>query len=315
MISLGDVQIARERIAPYVHETPLLSSDQLSRELGVNLYFKSEHLQKVGAFKARGAANTVFSLTDEEAKCGVATHSSGNHGAALARAAQLRDIPAHIVVPENANASKVAAIEGYGAEIIRCESTLAARESTLAATVEKTGAVVVHPYDDPRVIAGQGTCALEVLAQMASHREKLHALITPVGGGGLLAGSATVIKAKSHASVFGAEPSGADDAYRSFTTGDRVTEHTPETIADGLRTTLGKENFEIIRENVDDILLVDEDEIVDAMKLIWTRLKQVVEPSSAVCLAALIKNKERFQGQTVCLILTGGNVDLSDLPF
>lgn len=315
MISLEDVQQARERIRPYIHETPLLSSEQLSRELGVNLYFKAEHLQKVGAFKARGAANTVFSLTEQEAQRGVATHSSGNHGAALARAAQLRGIPAHVVVPENANTTKVAAIEGYGAEIIRCESTLEAREKTLAETVEKTGAVVVHPYDDPRVIAGQGTCALEILEQMKSHREKLTAVITPVGGGGLLAGTATVMKAKSHASVFGAEPSGADDAYRSFQSGVRVTDHDPQTIADGLRTTLGEHNFQIIQEAVDDILLVDEAEIVAAMRLIWTRLKQVIEPSSAVCLAALIKNRERFQGQTVCLVLTGGNVDLSNLPF
>ena len=315
MIELRDVQAARERIRPHIHETPLLSSEQLSRELGINLYFKAEHLQKVGAFKARGAANTVFSLTDQEAQSGVATHSSGNHGAALARAAQLRGISAHVVVPENANQMKVDAIASYGAEVIRCASTLAARESTLAETVAKTGAEIVHPYNDERVIAGQGTCALEILEQMGSHREKLHALITPVGGGGLLAGSAVVMKAKSHGLVYGAEPTGADDAYRSFKTGIRVTDHTPNTIADGLRTNLGERNFEIIKQDVNDILLVTEEEIVDAMRLIWTRLKQVVEPSSAVCFAALAKNRERFQDQTVCLVLTGGNVDLSELPF
>lgn len=315
MVTLSDVQRARERIRPYIHETPLLSSDQLSREMGVNLYFKSEHLQKVGAFKARGAANAVYSLSDDEARSGVATHSSGNHGAALARAAQLRGVPAYVVVPENANQMKVDAIASYGAEIIRCASTLESREATLAETVANFGAAVVHPYDDPRVIAGQGTCALEILEQMASHRETLHALITPVGGGGLLAGSAIVTRTKSQSAVFGAEPSGADDAYRSFKTGNRVSQHQPETIADGLRTTLGVKNFEIIRENVDDIMLVTEDEIVTAMKLIWTRLKQVVEPSSAVCFAALAKHRDRFQGQTVCLVLTGGNVDLANLPF
>jgi threonine dehydratase len=315
VVSLADVKAARERIRPYVHETPLLSSEQLSRELGINLYFKAEHLQKVGAFKARGAANTVYSLTDEQAANGVATHSSGNHGAALARAAQLRGIPAHVVVPQNANQTKVDAIASYGAHIIRCESTLAAREASLADVVTNTGAEVVHPYDDPRVIAGQGTCALEVLEQMGSHRETLHALITPVGGGGLLAGSAVVVKARNHGDIFGAEPEGADDAYRSFKSGVRVTDQVPNTIADGLRTTLGERNFEIIKHDVDDVFVVSEEEIVHAMKLIWTRLKQVVEASSAVPFAALSKNRERFQGQTVCLVLTGGNVDLSDLPF
>lgn len=314
-ISLDDIRAARDRIQPYVHQTPLLSSEQLSRELGLEVFFKGEHLQKVGAFKARGAANTVFSLDDEAAIAGVATHSSGNHGAALARAAKLRQIPAHVVVPENANPTKVKAIEGYGAHVIRCEATLEAREQSLAAVITKTGATMVHPYDDPRVIAGQGTAALEVIEQVTGLGLKLDALITPVGGGGLLAGSAVACKARSHANVFGAEPDGADDAYRSFYSGVRVTQHTPNTIADGLRTTLGAHNFEIIREKVDDIFLVSDDEIVAAMALIWTRLKQVVEPSSAVALAALMKNRDRFQDQTVCLILTGGNVDLANLPF
>lgn len=314
-VTIDDIKAARDRIRPYIHQTPLLSSEQLSRELGVDIYFKGEHLQKVGAFKARGAANTVFSLTDEEASAGVATHSSGNHGAALARAARLRGIPAHVVVPENANPTKVDAIAAYGAKVIRCAATLEAREDTLKKTVAETGAVVVHPYDDARVIAGQGTTALEILEQMHAMGQKLDALITPVGGGGLLAGSATAVRARSHADVFGAEPSDADDAYRSFKSGTRVTQHTPRTIADGLQTTLGANNFKIIQKHVTDILLVDEDEIVDAMKLIWSRLKQVVEPSSAVALAALIKERQRFQGQTVCLVLTGGNVDLSNLPF
>jgi threonine dehydratase len=268
-------------------------------------------LQKVGAFKARGAANAVFSLSDAQAQLGVATHSSGNHGAALARAAQLRGIPAHIVVPENAKRAKTDAIAGYGGRVIRCESTLAAREATLAQVVEETGASIVHPYDDPRVIAGQGTTALEILEQT----DQLDAIVMPVGGGGLLAGSSLVLKNRSSAKVYGAEPASADDAYRSFKTGTRVTEHTPKTMADGLQTTLGEQNFIIIREHVDDILLVTEDQIVAAMRLIWSRLKQVVETSSAVTLAAVINNPDLFKDQTVCLVLTGGNVDLADLPF
>ncbi len=314
-IDIDDVRAARDRIQPYIHQTPLLSSEQLNQELGVEVFFKGEHLQKVGAFKARGAANTILSLSEEEASHGVATHSSGNHGAAVARTAKLRGIRAHIIVPENANPSKVAAIAAYGAEIIRCQSTLEAREEMLAKVVADTGAVMVHPYDDPRVIAGQGTMPLEILEQVKSLGRKLDVLMIPVGGGGLLAGSAVVINAQSRADVYGAEPAGADDAYRSFHSGERVTAHDPHTIADGLRTTLGAHNFEIIQKLVKDIILVEEDEIVEAMKLIWTRLKQVVEPSSAVCLAALMKQREQFQGKTVCLVLTGGNVDLENLPF
>jgi threonine dehydratase len=310
-VSLADIEAARTRISPYVHVTPILRSTQLNREIGADLLFKSEHLQKVGAFKARGAANAVFSLSDAQAQLGVATHSSGNHGAALARAAQLRGIPAHIVVPENAKRAKTDAIAGYGGRVIRCESTLAAREATLAQVVEETGASIVHPYDDPRVIAGQGTTALEILEQT----DQLDAIVMPVGGGGLLAGSSLVLKNRSSAKVYGAEPASADDAYRSFKTGTRVTEHTPKTMADGLQTTLGEQNFIIIREHVDDILLVTEDQIVAAMRLIWSRLKQVVETSSAVTLAAVINNPDLFKDQTVCLVLTGGNVDLADLPF
>ena len=310
-VTLDDIKAARARIRPYIHETPVLSSEQLNRETGATLLFKCEHLQKVGAFKARGAANTVFSLSDAEAKPGVATHSSGNHGAALARAAQLRGIPAHIVVPKNAKLAKISAIEGYGGHVIRCESNLAAREATLIQVVSETNATVVHPYDDERVIAGQATTALEILEQISD----LDGVVIPVGGGGLLAGSSCVFKAMSDAKVYGAEPAMADDAFRSFTSGVRVTEHTPKTIADGLQTTLGEKNFNIIRELVDDILLVSEVEIVSAMGLIWSRLKQVVEPSSAVTLAAVIKYPQLFQNQKICLILTGGNVDLADLPF
>ncbi|MFT7243754.1 MAG: threonine dehydratase [Candidatus Azotimanducaceae bacterium] len=310
-VTFADVEAARDRIRSYVHETPLLSSQQLDMESGATLVFKAEHLQKVGAFKARGAANAVFSLSDTEASRGVATHSSGNHGAALARAAQLRGIPAHIVVPENAKLAKVNAISSYGGQVIRCESNLAAREAALERVVKNTGATIIHPYDDIRVIAGQGTTALEILAQT----DRLDAVVIPVGGGGLLAGSSVVFKTQSKVKVYGAEPASADDAYRSFKSGVRVTSHIPRTIADGLQTTLGETNFAIIRERVDDILLVSEDEIVAAMRLIWSRLKQVVEPSSAVTLAAVLKYPELFRNQKVCLVLTGGNLDLDDLPF
>jgi threonine dehydratase len=310
-VTLNDILAARERIRPYIHETPVLSSEQLNRETGATLLFKCEHLQKVGAFKARGAANTVFSLSDAEAKPGVATHSSGNHGAALARAAQLRGIPAHIVVPNNAKLAKVAAIEGYGGLVIRCESSLVAREAILKQVVSETHATVVHPYDDERVIAGQGTTALEILEQV----DDLDGVVLPVGGGGLLAGSSCVFKSMSDVKVYGAEPEMAGDAYRSFTSGVRVTEHIPNTIADGLQTTLGEKNFSMIRELVDNILLVSEEEIISAMRLIWSRLKQVVEPSSAVTLAAVIKYPQLFHNRKICLVLTGGNVDLADLPF
>lgn len=310
-VTIADVEAAHDRIRSYVHETPLLSSQLLDLESGAKLLFKAEHLQKVGAFKARGATNAVFSLSDSEARRGVATHSSGNHGAALARAAQLRGIPAHIVVPKNAKLAKVNAISSYGGQVIRCESTLAARDDLLEQVVNETGATIIHPYDDARVIAGQGTTALEILAQT----ERLDAVVIPVGGGGLLAGSSLVFKARSKVKVYGAEPASADDAYRSFKSGVRVMSHVPNTIADGLQTTLGERNFAIIHECVDDILLVSEDEIVAAMKLIWSRLKQVVEPSSAVTLATVLKYPQLFQNKTVCLVLTGGNLDLDDLPF
>jgi threonine dehydratase len=308
-VSIKEVEAAHLRIRQYVHRTSVITSDLLDEMTGCRLFFKCEHLQKAGAFKTRGAVNTVLSLSEAEAARGVATHSSGNHGAAMARAARLRNIPAFVVVPENAKQAKKDAMRSYGAEIIECEATLAAREKTLERVVGDTGAVVVHPYNDERVIAGQGTAALELFDQVVD----LDGLIVPVGGGGLLAGCATVAYPGTH--VYGAEPEMADDAFRSFNEGHLVREHIPQTICDGLQTTLGEKNFEIIVEKVTDILLVSEQEIVDAMKLIWTRLKQVVEPSSAVTLAAVIRNKEVFAGQRLGLILTGGNVDLNDLPF
>jgi len=308
-LSVTDVIEARDRIAGLVHITPVMQSSLLNELACAELFFKCEHLQKVGAFKARGAANAVFALSDDIAARGVATHSSGNHGAALARAARLRGISAWIVVPENALASKKAAIRAYGAEIIECEATLEARESTLAALVARENCYQIPPYDDQWVIAGQGTAGLELVSQI----DRLDCIISPVGGGGLLAGCLLAVDGQMP--VYGAEPANADDAYRSFHSGVRVSSHNPDTIADGLRTVLGLKNFEIIKSRAEGILLVSEDEIVAAMGLIWTRLKQIVEPSSAVTLAAVLKYPDIFTGKRVGLMLTGGNVDLARLPF
>ena len=304
-----DVLDARNRIEGHIHTTPVMESAALNKIASAKLFFKCEHLQKVGAFKARGAVNAVFALSVEAASTGVATHSSGNHGAALARAAKLRHIPAWIVVPKNALDSKKAAIKHYGAEIIECESTLAARESTLAKLVAEKQCEVVPPYDDEFVIAGQGTAGLELLEQV----EDLDCIVTPVGGGGLLAGC--LLAAEGKIPVYGAEPAGADDAHRALKSGTRVETQEPDTIADGLRTVLGVKNFEVIQSSVKDILLVSDEEIINAMALIWTRLKQIVEPSSAVTLAVVLKYPTLFAGKRVGLVLTGGNVDLTNLPF
>ena len=309
-IDIESIQLARQRIRPYIHLTPVLRSKLIDEIAGAQLFFKAEHLQKTGAFKARGALNAVLSLTDAQAKRGVATHSSGNHGSALAMAAQIRGIPAYVVVPKNAKLVKKAAIKSYQGEIIECNSTLAAREQALEKVVADTGALFVPPYDDEKIIRGQGTAALELLEQAPD----LDCIVVPVGGGGLLAGIATVASTLE-VKVYGAEPERADDAYRSFKSGVRIATHEPHTLADGLQTTLGELNFDIIKNHVNDILLVSETEIVDSMRIIWSRMKQVVESSSAVTLAAVLRNVPLFQGKKVGLILTGGNVDLSDLPF
>ena len=308
-VEIEDVIAAQARISPYIHKTPVMQSERLNELVGCNLFFKCENLQKAGAFKSRGAVNAVFSLSDKQAKNGVATHSSGNHGAALARAAKLRGISSTIVVPSDAKQVKKAAILSYGAQIIECEPTLAARIDTLERVVRDTGAHFVHPYDDDLIISGQGTAALELFEQV----ESLDSLVVPVGGGGLLAGSATV--AYPVIKVYAAEPEMADDAYRSLKTGELVTRHIPRTLCDGLQTTVGVRNFAIMQDKVSDVLLVSEEEIINAMRLLWTRLKQVIEPSSAVTLAAVLRNQETFSGQRVGLILTGGNVDPDDLPF
>ena len=309
---LSAIQSAWRLIQPHVHYTPLMHSRLLDAATGARIGFKCENLQRVGAFKARGACNAVLSLGEEAALNGVATHSSGNHGAALAMAAALRGIPAHIVMPDNAPAVKRDAVAAYGARIIDCESTLAAREAALEQLLQETGAHPVHPYTDPRVIAGQGTVALEVLEQMP----ELEVLVVPVGGGGLLSGVALAVKAlRPEVEVVAAEPAGADDAFRSFGLGELQPQNNPQTIADGLRAGLGEINFSIIRRHVDTILTVEEASIVEAMRLQWTRLKTVVEPSGAVSFAALLEHPERFAGRQVACVISGGNVDIDHLPW
>ncbi|WP_428818674.1 threonine ammonia-lyase [Microbulbifer sp. MCCC 1A16149] len=308
--SAADVFTAAERIAGHIHRTPLLSSSGLNAQLGAELFFKCEHLQKVGAFKARGAANAVLQLPADTAM--VATHSSGNHGAALAWAAALRGIACRVVMPENAPAAKKAAVAAYGAEIVLCEATLAARESTLAAVVEQTGAHVVPPFDDARIIAGQGTVAQEIVGQCREQGFTPDMIVCPVGGGGLLAGAALAASALvPEIKVLGAEPCGADDAQRSFRSGVRVTEQVPDTIADGLRTTLGLRNFALIRRHVSDVVTASEPAIREALDLLWNRTKQFVEPSAAVGLATVLENPARFRNKRAVIVLTGGNMDIS----
>ncbi len=309
---IEDIRQAHERIRDLIHKTPVLTSKTLNQMTGSELYFKCENFQKAGAFKFRGATNAVFSLTVEEARNGVVTHSSGNHAGALSLAASLRQIPAYIVMPTNAPTVKRAAVQSYGGSITECEPTLAAREATAAALLQQTGATMIHPYNDERIIAGQGTTTLELLATVS----KLDAILAPVGGGGLLSGTAIAAKSlRPLIQVFGCEPQNADDAYRSFHTGKILPAVNPNTIADGLRTSLGSKTFPIICQLVDDILLVTEEEIVRAMRLIWERMKIIVESSSAVPLAALLRPRPELLGKRVGLILSGGNVDLTRLPF
>ncbi len=310
--TLADISTAHQRIAQHIHRTPVMHSRLLDELSGSQVRFKCEHLQRIGAFKARGAFNAVLGLDAESAARGVLTHSSGNHGAALALAAATRGIPAHIVMPANAPAAKRAAVAAYGGTIVECEPTLASRESTARELMERTGAHQVHPYNDPRVIAGQGTVALELLEQ----EPQLQVIAVPVGGGGLLSGVATVIKAlRPEIEVIGVEPAGADDAFRSFGFGELQGQPDPRTIADGLRGALGELNFEIIRKHVDTIVTVTDEEIVEAMQLLWSRMKQVVEPSGAVSFAALLAHPERFAGRRAGVIISGGNVDIHSLPW
>ena len=291
----------------------MLTCQTLNQMTGMSLFFKCENLQKVGAFKFRGACNTVFSLSEAEAARGVATHSSGNHAQALALAARIRGIPAHIVMPETSPQVKQAAVAGYGAEITFCKPTLEARESTLAEVVARTGATFVHPYNDVRVIAGQGTAALELFEEVPD----LDVIMAPVGGGGLLSGTALTSLAVSPATrVIAGEPAGADDAYRSLQTGQIQPSVQPKTIADGLLTSLGEITFAIIRRHVEKILTVQDETIIKAMRLVWERMKIIVEPSAAVPLAALLEHPDaELRGKRVGIIFSGGNVDLGKLPF
>lgn len=311
-LDLAAIRAAHERIRDKIHRTPVMTSTTLDGQANAHLFFKCENLQKVGAFKARGATNAVFLLTDEEAARGVVTHSSGNHAAALARAARLRGIPAHIVMPNTAPKAKQASVRRYGGEIIFCEPTLQAREATAATVMQKTGAVFVHPYNDLRVMAGQGTTALELLEDIAG----LDMILCPVGGGGQLSGIAVAAKSiKPDIRVIGVEPAGADDACRSFKAGHLLPVVKPQSIADGLLTSLGEKPFAEIQQYVDDIVTVSEEAIVRAMRTIWEVMKIIVEPSGAVPYAALLEGKLNVAAKRVGLVLSGGNLDLDRLPW
>lgn len=310
--SLAAIEAAHKRIQPFIHRTPIMTSSAINEIAGCEVVFKCENFQKVGAFKARGAANAVMKLKEAQKSKGVATHSSGNHAAALARAATVAGIPSYIVMPSNAPEIKKKAVKGYGGIIIECEPTLKARETTLEETVKKTGATFIPPYDNMDVIEGQATCALELIED----QEDLDVILAPVGGGGLLGGTSLAAQYLSPGiEIIGTEPQGADDAFQSFYANKLIPQTSPNTIADGLRTSLGAWNFKLIQTYVSDILLVSDSQIIDAMRLIYERMKIVVEPSCAVPLAALLANQDRFRGKKVGIILSGGNVDLERLPF
>jgi len=311
--TIKEIKAAADRIGPSIHNTPVLTSTAINQMVGADFFFKCDNFQKCGAFKIRGATNTVLLMAQSaDPPTAVATHSSGNHAAAVALAAKSQGMQAYVVMPNDAPTVKQAAVAGYGAEIILCEPTLAAREAGLEQVVARTGAAFIHPFNDERVIAGQGTAALEFLDQVA----ELDVLMTPVGGGGLLSGTALAVSALAPATrVLAGEPELADDAYRSVQAGKLIPVGQTTTIADGLRTSLGDLTFAIIQEHVEQIITVSEDEIVQAMRHIWERMKIIVEPSCAVPFAALLKNREQFRGQRVGIIITGGNVDLAMLPF
>jgi threonine dehydratase len=310
--TLADIRAAAQRIAPFAHRTPVLTSGFFDRRLDASVFFKCENFQKVGAFKFRGACNAVFSLPADVVPQGVATHSSGNHAQALALAAKLRGTRAYIVMPRNAPNVKRQAVADYGAEIIPCEPTVSDREATAAHVVAETGATLIHPYNDARIIAGQGTAALELLEEVP----RLDYVLAPVGGGGLVSGTALAAAGISPGTrVIAAEPAAADDAYRSFHTGEIIPSTNPQTIADGLRTSLGELTFAIIRRHVHEIVTVSEEAIVTAMRHVWERMKIVIEPSSAVPVAALLEGRLDVRGRRIGVILSGGNVDLEQLPF
>ncbi len=307
-----DVRAAHQRIKPYIHQTPILTSSYLNELVGAQLFFKCENFQKAGAFKVRGASNAVFGLTDEEALRGVCTHSSGNHALSLSYAAGRRGIPCHVVMPHTAPQAKKDAVNGYGGIITECAPSMTSREAVFAEVQAKTGGNFVHPYNDARVIAGQGTCARELMEQT----DGVDMVIAPIGGGGMISGTClTISNIAPEAQIIAAEPEQADDAYRSFIAGHIIADDAPVTIADGLKVPLKALTWHFVSNYVTDIFTASEDEIIAAMQLTWKRLKIVMEASSAVPLATILKNKDRFAGKRIGVIITGGNVDLGALPW
>lgn len=310
--SFDDVLAAHARIAPYIHRTPVLTSAYLNDLTGAELFFKCENFQKAGAFKVRGACNAVFGLSDEMAAKGVCTHSSGNHALSLSYAAGRRGIPCNVVMPRTAPQAKKDAVRGYGGVITECEPSTTSREAVFAEVQARTGGEFVHPYNDPRVIAGQATCSREFLDQV----DGLDALIAPIGGGGMISGTClTVSNIAPGVDIYAAEPKNADDAFRSFKAGHIIADDAPETIADGLKVPLKDLTWHFVQNHVTDIFTATEEQIIDAMKLTWKRMKIVMEPSCAVPLATILANPETFRGRRVGVIITGGNVDLDNLPW
>ena len=307
-----DMLEAHERIKPHIRRTPIRTSDYLNDLTGAQLFFKCENFQEPGAFKVRGATNAVFGLTDAQAKAGVATHSSGNHASCLSYAAMLRGIPCNVVMPRTAPQAKKDTVRRYGGKITECEPSTSSREATFARVQAETGGDFVHPYNDPRVIAGQGTCAKELMEQTGG----LDAVVAPIGGGGMISGTClTLATLAPECQVIAAEPEQADDAYRSFRAGKIIADDAPRSVADGLLVPLKDLTWHFVSSHVSEILTASEDEIVAAMKLIWKHLRVVAEPSSAVPLATILKNRAAFRGKRVGVILTGGNVDLDRLPW
>ncbi|MGR3757030.1 MAG: beta-hydroxyaspartate dehydratase BhcB [Tranquillimonas sp.] len=311
-----DMLEAHERIRPYIHRTPVLTSSFLNGLAGCEMFFKCENFQKAGAFKVRGASNAVFGLDEAQAARGVATHSSGNHALSLSYAAGRRGIPCHVVMPRTAPQAKKDAVRGYGGQITECEPSTSSREAVFAEVQERTGADFVHPYNDPRVIAGQGTCSRELMEQMEDMGGALDCVVAPIGGGGMVSGTCLTLSTQApDVKIYAAEPEQADDAARSFRAGHIIADDAPETVADGLKVPLKDLTWHFVSRHVTDVLTASEQEIVDAMQLIWKRMKIVMEPSSAVPLATILKNPEVFAGKRVGVIITGGNVDLNKLPW
>ena len=307
-----DVLDAHERIKPYIHRTPVLTSSYFNDLVGAELFFKCENFQKAGAFKVRGASNAVFGLDDEQAKKGVCTHSSGNHALSLSYAAGRRGIPCNVVMPRTAPEAKKAAVRGYGGKITECEPSTSSREEVFAKVQAETGGEFVHPYNDPRVIAGQGTCSVEFMEQTGG----VDIMVAPIGGGGMISGTClTLSNIAPEVQIIASEPEQADDAYRSFKAGHIIADDAPVTVADGLKVPLKELTWHFVSNHVTDILTASEEEIIDAMKLTWQRMKIVMEPSCAVPLATILKNKDKFAGKRVGVIITGGNVDLDKLPW